>query len=432
MSRDRIITVVICLAAIIFAAVVKFLPFIYFNIGKNCLQKQDYICAYTNLKKAYKFDNNNKDYRYFYVKSMANLSPSLKIQKEVFAVSSSKSQDSAQIEAQSIVNGWKQNVLLNIGDNYIEQAPFENGIIRWDSNKFPLKVSVKNKSKITLPNYYYDEVLRAFNQWQVSTNFIKFRLDDKNPDIEILIEPTPANLCNESECRYVVGFTTPKYRGNFLNKMIITLYTKDPNGNFFSDKELYNTILHEIGHALGIMGHSYSSEDLMYMSGEQNKSFYAPYRSSFQYLSSKDINTIKLLYKLVPTITNTPLNELNTKGLIYAPVILGTSDEINTRKLKEAQNYVKKAPNLANGYIDLGIAYANLNKYKDAVKAMQKAYELSKTNEEKYMSSYNLAAMYLSINDTKNALIYAQIAKQISNTEEIKDLIMNINHQKSK
>ena len=87
--------------------------------------------------------------------------------------------------------------------------------------------------------------------------------------------------------------------------MTIILYSKDPFGNFFSDKELYNTILHEIGHALGIMGHSYSSEDLMYMATDNDSNFYAPYRSSFQYLSSKDINTIKLLYKMFPDISNT-------------------------------------------------------------------------------------------------------------------------------
>ena len=47
--------------------------------------------------------------------------------------------------------------------------------------------------------------------------------------------------------------------------MTITIYDKDANGSYFSDRQLYNTVLHEIGHALGIMGHSYSTDDLMYM-----------------------------------------------------------------------------------------------------------------------------------------------------------------------
>ena len=210
--------------------------------------------------------------------------------------------------------------------------------------------------------------------------------------------------------------------------MTITLYDKDPNGNFFSDKELYNTILHEIGHALGIMGHSYSSEDLMYMSSSENNNIYTQYRSSFQYLSSKDINTIKLLYKLLPTVTNS--DHIETKNLVYAPIVLGTSKEISNRKVKEAQNYIKNAPDLASGYIDLAIAYSELGKNKEAIKYMLQGYERSKTNDEKYSSAYNLATLYLNSKDYESAIKYAEIAKEISNNEEIKELIMNINRAK--
>lgn len=237
-------------------------------------------------------------------------------------------------------------------------------------------------------------------------------------------------MCSGQTCRYVVGFTTPNYKGPTLYDMTIVLYTNDPFGNYFSDKELYNTILHEIGHALGIMGHSYSTEDLMYMTADNDSSFYAPYRSSFQYLSSKDINTIRLLYKLLPTITNTPLNELNKKGLIYAPIILGTSAEISSRKLKEAQNYIKNAPDIAGGYIDMGIAYAELNKNKEALKAMQKAYELAKSDNEKYMVSYNLAVMNMNKGDYDTALKFAREAKELYNSDEVKELITNIKHAK--
>ena len=212
--------------------------------------------------------------------------------------------------------------------------------------------------------------------------------------------------------------------------MTISLYDKDPYGNYFSDKELYNTILHEIGHALGIMGHSYSSEDLMYMTTE-NSSFYSPYRSSFQYLSSKDINTIKLLYKLIPDITNTPLKQMDTKGLIYAPIVLGTSEDISSRKLEEAKNYIKNAPDIAGGYIDLGIAYAELNKTNEALKAMNKALELAKSDNEKYMANYNLAALNMNNGKLDKALIYAKEAQNIYDSNEIKDLITNINHAKS-
>lgn len=427
MNNDRKITIFICIFAILFGVTVKLLPHFYFLSGKNALNKQDYVAAYKNLKNAYSIDKKNKDYRYFYVQTLLNLSPNVSVQKELFEIAASNQNDSAQELAESKISEWRNNVLQNIGDNYIEQAPMDKGIIRW--SEFPIKFIITNENNINIPQYYNDEILKAFSQWQNSTEFIKFEQTQSISDANIIVKISslPSNICNEGVCRYVVGYTTPNIKGNILKDMTIVLYSTDPNKNFFSDKELFNTILHEIGHALGIMGHSYSSEDLMYMASESN-TFYTPYRSSFQYLSSKDINTIELLYKLIPTITDKKIN--STKGLIYAPIILGTSKDVSLRKLKEAQNYINQAPNLSNGYIDMGIAYAELNRYKEAIKAFKNAYDLSKTNDEKYLSLYNLSTAFLNTKQYEPALTYAQQAKEINNTEEIQNLISEINHKK--
>lgn len=431
-NNHRKITILICLFAIVFGVVFKVMPYFYYWQGQNAIKKEDYVAARKLLKNAVFLSPYNKDYRYFYVKALTNLTPSYTIQKEVFEIASGNQQDSAQQAALNKVNEWQRTILTNIGDNYIEQAPMDKGILRWDTNKFPLKVSIVENQKMEIPPYYKTEVLRAFSQWQSSTGFITFATTDNSSNADIIIEIStpPSGTCNEKECKYVVGFTTPDYRDEILNKMKITLYSKDPNGNFFSDKELYNTILHEIGHALGIMGHSYSTEDLMYMSTDDTASFYAPYRSSFQYLSSKDLNTIRLLYKLAPTITNTPQKDLKTKGLIYAPIVLGTSNQMSLRKLKEAQNYIKNAPDIPGGYVDLGIAYSELNRTGDAVKALKTAYNLAKTNDDKYIVCYNLAAIYTNVNKLDAALEYAKEAQQISNDDDIKELISNIEHAK--
>src|SRR5574344_843429 len=95
-TRDRIIIILICVTAIIFGIVVKVLPSYYFNNGKSQLDKQNYVEAYNNLKKAYSFDHTNKDIRYYYVESLSHLVPSIMIQKELFEISDSKEHDSAQ------------------------------------------------------------------------------------------------------------------------------------------------------------------------------------------------------------------------------------------------------------------------------------------------------------------------------------------------
>lgn len=427
MNKDKIITILVCAFFILFAVFLKATPVCFYYQGKSALDKKDYIKAHKCLKNAYNFDKKNKDYRYYYVQSLLRLSPTVTVQKEMFSIASSDDKDSAQTVAEAKIAEWRNNILSNIGNNYIEQAPSDKGIVRWSIEKFPLKIALVNQSNVEIPEYYNNEVYRAFSQWEVSSQILKFSSTNNANDADILVkfENLPNDVCDGNGCKYVVGFTTPSIKNNILKKMTITLYTKDPNGNYFSDKELYNTILHEAGHALGIMGHSYSSDDLMYMATE-GSNFYTPYRSSFQYLSSQDINTIKLLYKLVPAITNS--EKVNTKGLVYAPIVLGTSKEISLRKLKDAQNYVKSAPDIPGGYVDLGIAYAELNKTHEAVKALQKALTLSKSDSDKYISYFNIAVVFVNSGDTKNALEYALKAQSISNNDEINELITNIRH----
>lgn len=425
MNRDRILTVIICTVAILFAIVFKSAPVIYYNHGKNYLQKQDYVNAYKNLKKAYYLNKKNKDYKYYYVQSLIKLSPTLNIQKEIFKISEMQEQDSAEQLASDKINKWRTYILNNIGENYIEQVPGESGIIRWDLKKIPLKIYIQ--SDTIVPSYYRTQIINSLQQWQLSAEFIKFAFTDKPSKAELLIKikPTPKNICDNNSCRYVTGYTEPKYKGNILKKMEITLYSTEPGGNFFSDKQIYNTSLHEIGHALGIMGHSYSKSDLMYMETK----FYSPDKTSFNYLSAKDLNTIRLLYKLIPDITNNP--NPDTKGLIYAPIILGSNKQINLKKLREAQNYIKNAPDLPGGYIDLGIAYTELGNRKEAIKALEQAVKLSKTDNDKYISYFNLAIIYFNNKDTSKASDYAVKAQNISDTEDIKELIMEINHQKN-
>lgn len=425
-SKFKIIAIIV-LASII--AAINLMPNILFNTGKSYMEQGDHVRAYIKFKKAYSMRPTNKDFKYYYVKAMANLKPTEAIQKEMFEISQEKTQDSAQKLAVTQIDKWKNNILYNIGSNFIEQAPFDKNLVRWDVNTFPLNVKIEIPENT--PDYYRAEIIKAFNQWSASTGFLKFETTDKNnAQIYVIFKPLPKDVCKDGHCKYVVAYTNPKFGRRTLKTMTITMYDKDANGNYFSDKEIYNTILHEIGHALGIMGHSYSSDDLMYMSSQKDPNF-TRYRSDFQFLSNKDINTINLLYKLIPDISNTPMSHFNKDGLIYAPIVLGNGNDIGMRKLKEAENYVKAAPHLSGGYVDLAVAYADLEKYSDAIENLRKALELSKSDNEKYIAYYNIAVIYLNTNKLEEAAKYAQLAKNVTNTEEINDMLSNINHAKA-
>ncbi len=434
MRKNFTIYLIITAILIGIIAAINLLPAVFFKAGLNEYKVKHFEKAHKYLSIAKNLKPDNKEYKYNYVLALASIPPTYNVQKEMYALSKDNVTDSAARLALVQTDFWKRRILKKYGQNYIEQTPYDSKIIRWDIASFPLKVYIDFPSNDKLPDYYREEISKALNQWETSSGFLKFTFTQKAKEAQIVIKflPLPENNCVGRVCKYVVAFTEPTIKVDMLKKMTITLYDKDAYGNYFSDKELYNTILHEIGHALGIMGHSYSTDDLMYMSNEeQQNNIYTRFRSSFQYISAKDINTITLLYNLAPDISNIPVSKIEKEKLIYPPIILGTAEDMQMDKIKEAKNYIKKAPAIPNGYIDLGIAYAQLGQKNNALKALNKALELSKTPQDNYIVYYNMAVVEMNAGNLSKALINARKAQEYFDSEEISDLISNIEHAKS-
>lgn len=416
---------------IILVLLITLIPGYFCNVGMKYYNSGDYVNALKNFDTARLLSPSNSEYRYNYVQALIKFKPTVSVQKMMFSFIEDGKKDSASVAAGIQIAVWKNNINQLYGNNYIEQAPINNSIIRWDPKTFPLKVYVDLQDIANVPDYYNTEIVKAFGQWQSSSGFLAFKFIDSpdKADIVVKFAPLPKNNCTEAGCKYVVAHTIPTIKNNLLKQMTITIYDKDANGSYFSDRELYNTVLHEIGHALGIMGHSYSTDDLMYMAKDGAKNpMLMRYRSDFQYISIQDISTLRLLYNIIPTITNTPISKLNTDNLIYPPIIFGTTKQMSSQKLKEAENYIKEAPNVPNGYIDMAIAYDELGNFEKATAALQKAFNLAQNNTDKYIVLYNFAVMYLNNEKPETALQYAKQAQQISNTDEIADLISNIEH----
>lgn len=426
MHRKIIIFSILAVCAAVYFAV----PNIAFKIGLNQFRGKNFDTAYKYYGFAKNFQPQNKEFCYNYVLALANRRPNYSVQKEMFELAHNQNEDSATQLAKVNINQWRNKLLKKYGHNYIEQTPYDNRVLRWDKSSFPLRVHINYPENENLPPYYRAEITKAFYQWQKSTGFLTFNFVNNKSDAQIVVKinPLPKNIHSGASDKYVIAYTEPEIRNDVLKKMIITLYDKDAKGSYFSDKELYNTVLHEIGHALGIMGHSYSTDDLMYMSNENTYSIYTRYRSSFQYISQKDLNTINLLYNFYPDITNINKNQIDKEKMIYAPIILGSSEEISDKKLAEAKSYVQKAPNMPGGYIDLAIAYANLGKNKKSLESLEKALTLAATDDDKYIIYYNIAVVNLNTNKLSEAMKYAKLAQNIKNDDNISDLLSNIEH----
>lgn len=434
MRKNFVIYSIIIAVLIGLTAAIHLLPAAFFKAGLNEYKVKNFEKAHKYFAIAKNLKPDNKEYKYNYVLALASIPPTYNVQKEMFELSKNNVTDSAARLALVQLDFWKRRILKKYGQNYIEQTPYDSLILRWDISSFPLKVYIDFPANDKLPEYYKNEITKALEQWESASGFLKFTFAQKAKNAHIVIKflPLPENNCAGRVCKYVVAYTEPTIKVNMLKRMTITLYDKDAYGNYFSDKELYNTILHEIGHALGIMGHSYSTDDLMYMSNEeQQNNIYTRFRSSFQYISAKDINTVTLLYNLAPDISNIPVAKIKKEKLIYPPIILGTTEDMQMDKIKEAKNYIEKAPAIPNGYIDLAIAYAQLGQKKNAIKALNKALELSKTPQDFYITYYNLSVVEMNSQNLSKALVYARQAQEYVDSDEIADLISNIEHAKS-
>lgn len=424
MNKRTLKSLLILFLLIIVLIIQKSIPSIAFNTGKKAYENKDYVKAFKNLKLANELDSKNRECRYYYVETMLKLKPTFEIQKELFRISQVNLSDTADLIADKQIEIWRNNIFLNVGENYIEQAPLGDEILRWDAKTFPLKVYIKKSTQTTLPVYYEPAITKAFLQWQ-NIGPVSFRFINNENDANILVDIISSQTmkkCEGADCKYVVAFTQPTYNDSLLKKMDITFYDMNMAKRFFSEREIYNTALHEIGHSLGIMGHSQNSDDLMYMQKSKDEAI-DRYRSDFQYISPRDANTLSLLYKLVPDITNTQMSKYNKDYQFYAPIVIGGTKEANSKKLVEAQNYIKAAPNLPNGYIDLASAYTELKEYNKAIEALKTALTKTSDDSQSYNVYYNLAIIYTSIKDWNNAIQYAQTARQIQASPNLDGII---------
>ena len=143
-----------------------------------------------------------------------------------------------------------------------------------------------------------------------------------------------------------------------------------------------------------------------------------------QRLSSRDINTLVLLYRIEPTITNTP--NLVSETFYYAPLIIGEDEERITQKINEYTNYINKYPKISSGYINLASAYADAGEFDRALSILNKGEVYVKSNDEKFLIEYNRAVVYFNQQKYNQALEAAYAAKAIKEDNAVNELINEI------
>lgn len=402
----------------------------YYNKAKALYSAGQYEQSLPLFEKSLFSDPKNILTRFYYVLALSKSEPTYSVQKKLYEMGNSKINDEAKKYARYQAVSLRHNLLVGVENNYIFNAVAGNDIIRWDINSFPLKIYYMNVE--SAPAYYYENIEKALLQWTQRTNFVKFvqTKDENDANIVIKFSDISDSSCKGDNCKFAIAYTDPVITSKgVLEKMNLTFFKTNPRHELFSPLEVYNTALHEIGHTLGLMGHSDNPEDLMYASNDNSKNIYALFRSDFQYLTSQDLKTLALLYRLEPTISN--VKGLHSENFYYPPLIMGSEDARLLKKLEEYQKYIQKYPNFAAGYINIASIYVDMGDFDLALKALNSASHLAQNEDENYMIAYNRAIIYYNKQDYTNALNYAKQTKSIRPSNNIDELINDINKIKN-
>ncbi len=172
---------------------------------------------------------------------------------------------------------------------------------RWPSDKIPLKIFFVPASSV--PHYrkeFKSTLEDAFNEWTAATggrlSWIEVPTADK-ADIVCVWKDNPGAAVSEGGRMTPEGGQTSD--GTWLfEHATVTLFalSKDPfspNEELkpMSEEEAQWTCKHEVGHALGMYGHSSNSDDIM---------FYSLSLKPVTQLSQRDKNTIMRVYQSYP------------------------------------------------------------------------------------------------------------------------------------
>ena len=409
-----ILVILACFSYVTYCLISDNLDKIFALRADYYLNKNDIKNAQNFYERAFSLGFSEEAQREAYVNSIINSPLTTESQEKLVKFLENPIEDSAKLKVKYFLYDLKREIHRKYPYNYITNAVHNQRVMRW--NSMPVKYSfVKNGD---VPRYFVREIENAFTELeQVTENQILFEENDESPNIIIKLEPY--NPVEDKLQKYVVAYTTPITNLNKLKNMEVVFYLRDAQGEYFSQNQVYNTALHEIIHALGFMGHSSDKNNIMYLT-KDSASLVDDEREK---LSEADINTLKLLYKIKPQITNTEIGQSE-----YIPyLVFGTEQEVNNEKISEALIYIRKAPNLPAGYIDLAEGYVQAKDYNKAIKSLKKALYLADTEDIKGMIYFNLAVTHYYSNYLEQAQKYLEKSIQISDSEEKQYFLCEIN-----
>ena len=211
---------------------------------------------------------------------------------------------------------------------YIQHSLNNGRISRWDKGDFPLPIFIEKCRWYAAKGeeYKYNNmVLRALKEWEARTNgLVRFNVIDKLYDSKV-------NLTWKRVDRKSLGLCTFNFEKSRMFSAEVEIGLSDGiiHRQYMDDNEVYHTILHELGHAVGL-GHSPDRQDIMY----------TPHQYGMINISDNDVQTLQYIYNLPIGLTGKQMGE-------HFQVDSKNFDEIIAvleHRIEENENYRPEKP----------------------------------------------------------------------------------------
>lgn len=375
--------------------------------GKKYLEIGNYDKALKMFNMAADASPADEEPIYYKAMTLAKMPPSYETQKELYEIAQLEDCEEASQLAEDVLLKMRKYLEQSVGPNYIDNVLYEDQLIRWNNSE-PITYYVSGH--VSVPQMYNDVVKRAFVNWQTATNGeISFRevQNPKQAKINVTFVDDVVVKSNYDPDRS--GNVIPTMKDVKLLKMEISLKNVDKSGKEYTEEKLLTLAQHEIGHALGLWGHSADTNDIMYYSGD-----YVNADTYQKEITQRDINTLLLIYKMIPDVIDKPLTAEQYQTMFYHNVLTtypGENFELEIQRLisqlrNDRQNIIV--------WVDLAINYAYKKQYPRSNYILNKVFPLVANDlRNQHVILYNLAANYYKMDEYERSERYLNHAINI-------------------